>query len=481
MSGPLPAWIAGREDAATGVMTLVDPATGRAAHEVARCGADDVDRAVTAAAAAAPGWAGTPVRERAAVLLRLADLVARDADLLAGLDSADSGRPVTEVRTGDLPGAEESLRWFAEAVDKLTTPVTTHAPEALSFVLREPVGVGAAVLPWNYPLAMAAWKVGPALAAGNALLLKPADATPRSVLHLARLAAEAGLPAGVLSVLPGTGPEAGAALVAHRAVGAVSFTGSTATGRGILAAAAGSTLAKVSLEMGGKSPQVLFADALQVGDDLLDHMVEAAFLAGGQNCTAGSRVLVHEDVADEVLARFTARADALRVGPPSDPDTEVGPLVDVRASVRVAGLVDRALAAGAHRTTAVRSLPTEGAWSAPTVLTGVAADAEIERAEVFGPVVTVSTFTDDRAALARANDTPYGLAASVWTADLDRALWAAAELDAGLVSVNAYSEGDLGTPFGGFGWSGHGGKEKSLAAFDQWTRQKSVWVRRRTR
>jgi gamma-glutamyl-gamma-aminobutyraldehyde dehydrogenase len=423
------------------------------------------------------------VRERAAVLLRLADLVARDADLLAALDSADSGRPITEVRTGDLPGAEESLRWFAEAADKLTTPVTTHSPEALSFVLREPVGVGAAVLPWNYPLAMAAWKIGPALAAGNALLLKPADATPRSVLHLARLAAEAGLPAGVLSVLPGTGPETGAALVAHRAVGAVSFTGSTATGRAILAAAAGANLAKVGLEMGGKSPQVLFADALQVGDHLIDHMVEAAFLAGGQNCTAGSRVLVHADVVDEVLARFTARADALAVGLPADPATEVGPLVDARAAARVAGLVDRALAAGAHRastrTAAPRELPAGGAWCAPTVLTGVAADAEIEQAEVFGPVVTVSTFTDDRAALARANDTPYGLAASVWTADLDRALWAADGLSAGLVSVNSYSEGDMGTPFGGFGWSGHGGKEKSLAAFDQWTRQKSVWVRRR--
>jgi gamma-glutamyl-gamma-aminobutyraldehyde dehydrogenase len=263
----------------------------------------------------------------------------------------------------------------------------------------------------------------------------------------------------------------------------VSFTGSTATGRAILAAAAGANLAKVGLEMGGKSPQVLFADALQVGDDLVDHMVEAAFLAGGQNCTAGSRVLVHADVVDEVLARFTARADALAVGLPADPATEVGPLVDARAAARVAGLVDRALAAGAHRastrTAAPRELPAGGAWCAPTVLTGVAADAEIEQAEVFGPVVTVSTFTDDRAALARANDTPYGLAASVWTADLDRALWAADGLSAGLVSVNSYSEGDMGTPFGGFGWSGHGGKEKSLAAFDQWTRQKSVWVRRR--
>lgn len=467
-----------------GELRLTDPATGGPGAVVAACAHAEVDRAVERAAAAYArgGWAERSARERGSVLQRLAGLVERDADLLARLDSEDAGRPITEVVENDLPGAVESIAWFGEAADKRYGEVSSGSDTELALVTREPVGVAAAVLPWNYPLAMTAWKVGPALAAGNSLLLKPADATPRSALHLARLAEEAGLPEGVLSVLPGTGPDAGAPLAAHDRVGALSFTGSTATGRQILAAAAGSNFKKVSLEMGGKSPQVLWSDALQHGEELVDHLLDAAFLSMGQNCTAGSRILVHRDVLDEVTARFVERAQQLRVGAPSDPQTQVGPLVSRTALDRVTGLVDRAVADGA--TVLAGGGPhdlasTGGFYFAPTVLTGVEAGSEIEQTEVFGPVVTISGFATEEEAVQRANATPYGLAASLWTTDLDRALRMSRSIRAGVVSVNCYSEGDITVPFGGFGLSGFGGKERSLAAFDQWTLSKTTVIRRR--
>ena len=423
-------------------------------------------------------WSGLAPRERAAALFALADLMERDAELLARLDSEDAGKPITECVDGDIPGAIESMRYFAECADKLYGQVSPTGPGVLAFTQREPFGVVAAILPWNYPLAMAAWKIGPALAAGNCLILKPADATPRSALHVASLAAEAGIPEGVLRVLPGTGPVTGAALASDPIIGALSFTGSTGTGRTILKAAADSNLKRVSLEMGGKSPQVVFADGLDFGDTLIDGLITAAFMTQGQNCTAGSRILVHESIHDEVVARFAEAASALKVGNPSDPDTEIGPIINAAAADRIMAAMSAAIDAGAVAVAGGHEVDVEpgGRYIAPTILTGVAEGDPIITTELFGPVTIVQKFSTREEAIAMANAVDYGLAASVYTKNLDDAMAAAHGIQAGVVSVGNYSEGDLSSPFGGWKSSGFGGVEKSLRAFDQWTREKAIWI-----
>lgn len=468
-AGPLPA------DGHLDPHPLVDPHTGEPAGWCAVAGPAVVERVIAGAAAAQPVWEDTPPRERAAALLRLADAVEQRADDLARLDSAESGRALRELVGGDVPSAVETLRWFAGLADKVPAAVLSAGPDHLAHEVVRAAGVGVAVLPWNFPLAMAAWKVGPALATGNALVLKPAEQTPSSAVLLAELAAQAGIPDGVLSVVTGDG-RTGAALTGHPAVGAVSFTGSEEVGRTVLASVAARSLASVSLEMGGKSAHLVLADAPR-GDRLLDGLVEAAFSAGGQNCTAGSRVLVHRSRAAEVVDGLVARAEQLVVGDPSDPATDVGPLVTAQALDRVTGLLERAVVAGAVlRTGGTAPAGSRGFHLRPAVLTDVAPDAEIEHTEVFGPVVTVSVFDDLEEAVRRATATRYGLHAAVWTTDLATAHTLARRLRAGTVSVNCYSEGDIATPFGGLGASGFGGREKGFAALEQWITRTSVWT-----
>ena len=423
-------------------------------------------------------WSGLAPRERAAALLRLADLMERDAELLARLDSEDAGKPITECVDGDIPGAIESIRYFAEVADKLYGQVSPTGPDVLAFTQREPFGVVAAILPWNYPLAMAAWKIGPALASGNCLILKPADATPRSALHVASLAIAAGIPEGVLRVLPGTGPITGAALASDPIIGALSFTGSTGTGRSILKAAADSNLKRVSLEMGGKSPQIVFADGLEFGDTLVEGLITAAFMTQGQNCTAGSRILVHESIHDEVVSRLSAAAAALVVGRPADPATQIGPIINAAAADRIMAAVQHAIDGGAVVATGGHEVAVQkgGRYIAPTVLTDIPDGDPILTTELFGPVTVVQKFSTRDEAISLANAIDFGLAASVYTKNLDDALATARAVQAGVVSVGNYSEGDLTSPFGGWKQSGFGGVEKSLAAFDQWTRTKAVWI-----
>ena len=461
-------------------LEIRNPANGSVITTVPMASADDVDGLVAHARAvfASGAWSGLAPRDRGAALMRLATLMERDAELLARLDSEDAGKPITECRDGDIPGAIDTIRWFAEAADKLTTENFATPPDILAFTEREPFGVVAAILPWNYPLAMTAWKVGPALAAGNCLILKPADATPRSALHLASLAAEAGIPAGVLHVATGDGPVTGAALATHPGIGAISFTGSTRTGRAVLAAAASSNLKRVSLEMGGKSPHIVMGDALEFGDALIDGIAEAAFLTSGQNCTAGSRVLVHESLYDEVVERLGAAARSLVLGDPADRETQLGPVINDAAADRIlaeiAGAVSRGarVVAGGEEVAVVPG----GRYIPATVLAELANDDPILFTEIFGPVTTVQSFSTREEAIAMANAVDYGLAATVWTKNIDDALAVARGVEAGIVSVGAYSEGDLTVPFGGWKMSGFGGAEKSLGAFRQWTREKSIWI-----
>jgi gamma-glutamyl-gamma-aminobutyraldehyde dehydrogenase len=466
---------------ATELITTRRPADGTPLMTYRAVDEQGVREAVAVAGGAAPAWAALHPRARGESLTELARLMERDGEQLARLDSEDGGKPITDCITGDVPAAIEAIRWFAEAADKVTGSVAPTDGSVVGITTRHPVGVAAAVLPWNYPLAMAAWKIGPALAAGNSLLLKPAEATPRSVQHVAALATEAGIATGVLAVLPGHGAVTGRALAEDPQVRAISFTGSQATGRQVLAGAAASNFKRVSLEMGGKSPQILMRDALSFGEELFEEMAVAAFLSSGQNCTAGSRVHVEESIFDEVVARLAAAAEALVLGDPADVRTQMGPLISRAALDRAESAVDEAVARGAEVVAGGSAVPVVpgGSYLPATVVVNAPGDCALARDEIFAPVVTVSPFRGEDEAIALANDSEYGLAASVWSRDVDCALRVARRVEAGVVSVNCYSEGDITTPFGGWKQSGFGGAEKSLAAFDQWTVPKVTWIRTR--
>lgn len=454
----------------------VDPATGRVLAQVAECDADDIDAAVLAARAAfeSGSWSQAAPTHRKRVLLRLAELITANADELALLDTLDAGKLISDTTQFDVPGSAAIVQWYAESIDKLYGEIAPTANTELALVTREPLGVVGAVVPWNYPLEMAIWKLAPALAAGNSVVLKPAENSPLSALRLGQLALEAGLPAGVLNVVPGDGPTAGRALGLHPDVDAVTFTGSTDVGKLFLQYAGASNMKQIWLECGGKSANVVFADVADL-DAAADGVCAGIFTNGGQVCSANSRLLVHESIKDALLDRVVARARAIRVGDPLDEATQMGPMVSAEHADRVMNLIEIARGEGRILTGGDRvpGAPTT-AFVQPTVLDAVAPDARIAREEVFGPVLAAFTFRDEDEAVVLANGSPYALAASVWSDSHSRVHRVARRLRAGTVSVNCVDALDVTTPFGGFGLSGFG-RDLSLHALDKFTGLKTTW------
>ena len=463
-----------------GTIPTFNPATGRVIAEVAAGTEQDVDRAVASSRAAfeSGGWSRIDPAERKAILQRFARKIEDHAEQLATLDSMEAGKPISDCIEGDLPEVIGLFSWYAEAIDKVFGKVSPTGEGHLGLIVTEPIGVVAAVVPWNFPLPVLAMKLAPALAAGNAVVVKPPEQAALSALYLARLAVEAGIPAGILNVVPGHGHVAGKALGLHDDVDALTFTGSTEVGRHFLEYSAKSNFKAVTLEMGGKSPQIVTEHVAHMLPQVAEDLANAAFWNSGQNCTAGSRILVHNSIKDRFVEELKAVAERKIVGDTASPETELGPIIEEAALERMLDAVARAREGGAQVVTGgERILEETGGWFiAPTVLTGVTNADPIAQTELFGPITVVIGYDTEDEAIRLANETEYGLAATVWSKDIDQAIRLSRRIKAGIVAVNGFSEGDFTTPFGGYRASGFGGKEKGLEAFGQYTETKTIWV-----
>ena len=469
-----------REPATGAWLDVYEPATGEAYARCPDSARRDVDAAVEAARRAAPAWAALPHGERARHLHRLADAVEAKLDQLAHEESRDSGKPVKLARSVDIPRAVANLRFFAAAITQWPSEAHMDA-RALNYTLRQPLGVVGCISPWNLPLYLFTWKIAPALAAGNAVVAKPSEITPFTAFRLSELAIECGLPPGVLNIVQGTGPSVGSAIVAHPGVKAISFTGSTRTGATIAEAAAKS-FKKISLEMGGKNPAIVFADA-DLSDADLDTIVRSGFSNQGEICLCGSRLLVQSSIYEDFKRRYIARIKALRVGDPEDERSDLGALVSGAHFDKVTTCIERAIAEGGRVLAGGETIKLDGrcagGWFvAPAVIEGLPQQCATNREEIFGPVVTLIPFEDEDQAIAIANDTEYGLAASLWTTGLDRAQRMAERLEFGIVWINCWMLRDLRTPFGGVKHSGMG-REGGSDALRFFTEPKNICIARR--
>jgi len=456
----------------------INPATGKAITQISECDKEDVDRAVKAARAAFDkgSWSRMAPSARKKVLMKFAGLIEKHTTELALLETLDMGKPIRDSSRIDIPLAAQAIGWYAEAIDKLYDEIAPTGPEAVSLIRREPVGVVAAVVPWNFPLLMASWKIGPALATGNSMIVKPAEQSPLTALRIAELAAEAGIPEGVFNVVPGFGETAGQALGRHMDVDCVTFTGSTEVGKFFLRYAGESNMKQVSLECGGKSPNIIMADAPD-----LDAAATAAawgiFFNQGEVCNAGSRLIVEESVKDRVLEKVMAVGKKLTPGDPLDPKTGLGAMVDKTQMERVLGYIEAGkkegarLAMGGNRVKA----DTGGYYIEPTVFDKVDNKMKIAQEEIFGPVLSTITFKSPEEAVKIGNDTIYGLAAAVWTKDITKAFKVSQALRAGVVWINCFDNGHISSPFGGFKQSGFG-RDKSLHAMEKYSQLKATWI-----
>lgn len=475
------AFVGGQRVAALSGETFAktSPIDGRALGAIARGRVEDIDAAVTSARAAfADGrWAGKAPAARKKTLQRFAEKILAAKDELALLESLDMGKPVQYSLAVDVASTARTIAWYAEAVDKIYDEIAPTPASALALITREPMGVIGAVVPWNYPMIMAAWKLGPALAAGNSVVLKPSEKSPLTALRLAELAVEAGLPEGVFNVVPGFGHEAGEALALHMDVDAIGFTGSTRVGRKMLEYAGRSNLKRVYNELGGKSAFVVFDDFEEIARAATT-VAGSMFFNQGESCNAPSRVFVHEKVADEFLSVVAAEAPKYAPGDPLSGHAEMGALVDETQLRTVLGYIDAGHGDGAQLVTGGKRSRSEtgGFYVEPTVFAGVSNQMKIAREEIFGPVMSVIRFKTEAEAIAMANDSSYGLQASVWSHNINRAHRVARALRAGTVHVNQYDEDDITVPFGGYKQSGNG-RDKSLHAFDKYTELKTTWVR----
>jgi 4-guanidinobutyraldehyde dehydrogenase/NAD-dependent aldehyde dehydrogenase len=457
----------------------ISPIDGRVLAAVARCDQADVDVAVAAARRAFDDrrWAGLAPGERKRRLIRFADLMLQATDELALLETLDMGKPITNSRNMDVPAAANCIRWYGEAVDKIYDEIAPTPDTSLALITREPVGVVAAIVPWNYPLLMAAWKIAPALAAGNSVILKPSEKSPLSALRLADIALQAGIPAGVFNVVPGYGIEAGSALAMHMDVDCIGFTGSTAIGKRIVQYAGQSNLKRAWTELGGKSPNIVCADCPDL-DSAVRAAVGGLYYNQGESCNAPSRLFVEASIKERFLDKALAIIPEFEAGDPLDEATVMGAIVDQVQMNTILGYIESGKQEGAQLLAGgiQTRVDSGGYYVAPTLFNNVDNSMKIAREEIFGPVLSVFAFTDLDDAVREANATPYGLQAGIWTSNINKAHRAARALRAGTVHVNQYAEDDITVPFGGYKQSGNG-RDKSLHAFDKYTELKTTWIK----